>query len=57
MTDVERLHALLQAHGTTATRTAFARGLDARVFGAEYIAHYLAPTDPAILTPTPGLFP
>lgn len=43
--DVERLHALLQTHGTTATRAAFERGLHARVFGAEYIAHYLAPTD------------
>jgi hypothetical protein len=43
--DVERLHALLQTHGTAATRAAFKRGLDARVFGAEYIAHYLTPTD------------
>ena len=43
--DVERLHALLQTHGTAATRAAFERGLHARVFGAEYIAHYLAPTD------------
>lgn len=40
--DVERLHALLQAHGIAATRAAFAQGLAARVFGAEYIAHYLA---------------
>jgi len=43
--DVERLHALLQAHGVAATRAAFAQGLDARVFGAEYIAHYLAAGD------------
>lgn len=48
--DVERLHALLQVHGTTATRAALARGLQARVFGAEYIAHYLAPSDHAIVT-------
>jgi transposase len=41
--DVERLHALLQAHGATATRAAFVQGLEARVFGAEYIAHYLTP--------------
>lgn len=58
--DVERLHALLQAHGTSATRAAFERGLHARVFGAEYIAHYLAPTDRtadhAVPTPTPDLF-
>jgi len=39
--DVERLHALLQVHGGGATRAAFAAGLAARVFGAEYIAHYL----------------
>lgn len=47
--DVERLHALLQAHGVVATRAAFAQGLDARVFGAEYIAHYLTqpPSSPA----------
>ena len=57
--DVERLHALLQSHGTSATRAAFARGLQARVFGAEYIAHYLAPTDGtdhAAPTSTPDLF-
>lgn len=40
--DVERLHALLQTHGVVATRAAFAQGLEAQVFGAEYIAHYLA---------------
>lgn len=44
--DVERMHALLQVHGVTATRAAFAQGLDARVFGAEYIAHYLASGQP-----------
>ena len=54
--DVERLHALLQSYGTTATRAAFARGLQARVFGAEYIAHYLAPTGRAVPTSTPHLF-
>src|SRR5690242_4562536 len=43
--DVERLHALLQVHGATATRAAFAQGLKGRVFGAEYIAHYLAPLE------------
>jgi transposase len=40
--DVERMHALLQRHGVRATRDAFTQGLAARVFGAEYIAHYLA---------------
>jgi len=53
--DVERLHALLQTHGEAATRAAFARGLAARGFGAEYIEHYLA-HDPAPAThalPTP----
>jgi hypothetical protein len=44
--DVERMHALLQVHGVTATRAAFAQGLEARVFGAEYIAHYLASGQP-----------
>lgn len=54
--DVERLHTLLQAHGAVATRAAFARGLHARVFGAEYIAHYLeAPAAPALPRPTPTL--
>jgi hypothetical protein len=47
--DVERLHALLQVHGVAATRAAFAQGLAARVFGAEYIAHYLA-SGPHVLT-------
>ena len=45
MHDVEQLHALLQTHGATATRCAFERGLHARVFGAEYIAHYLTTTE------------
>jgi len=45
MHDVEQLHALLQTHGATATRCAFERGLHARVFGAEYIAHYLTATE------------
>lgn len=46
--DVERMHRLLQHHGADATRLAFEHGLSARVFGAEYIAHYLAPS----LTPS-----
>jgi hypothetical protein len=44
--DVERLHALLQAHGAEATRAAFEQALHAELFGAEYIAHYLAATQP-----------
>ena len=47
--DVERLHALLQTHGADATRAAFAHGLAAHVFGAEYIAHYLIPTTSSLL--------
>ncbi|MGQ0539762.1 MAG: IS21 family transposase, partial [Gemmatimonadaceae bacterium] len=39
--DVDRLHALLQTEGPTALCAAFRQGLAARVFGAEYIAHYL----------------
>ena len=54
MTDIEHLHALLQTHGAAATRRAFERGLQAHVFGAEYIAHYLAPPAPASL-PEPTL--
>jgi transposase len=46
--EVERLHELLQAHGDTALRTAFARGLDEQAIGAEYIAHYLGTTMPSL---------
>jgi transposase len=46
--EVERLHELLQAHGDTALRTAFERGLAEQAIGAEYIAHYLG-------TPMPPL--
>lgn len=45
--DVEQLHALLQTHGAAVMRSAFERGLHARVFGAEYIAHYLLSTKTA----------
>jgi transposase len=41
--DVDRLHALLEQHGEAALRAAFERGLHEQAFGAEYIAHYLAP--------------
>lgn len=40
--DVDELHDLLEVHGDIALRLAFARGLAERVFGHEYIAHYLA---------------
>jgi hypothetical protein len=53
--DVEQLHALLQTHGAAVMRGAFERGLTARVFGAEYIAHYLRPTEP-VTTATLELF-
>jgi transposase len=39
--DVDELHDLLEVHGDHALRVAFARGLAAQVYGAEYIAHYL----------------
>lgn len=45
--DVERLHALLQTHGAEATRAAFEQGLHAELFGAEYLAHALAATQPS----------
>ncbi|HEX2342299.1 MAG TPA: IS21 family transposase [Vicinamibacterales bacterium] len=45
--EVERLHALLQAHGDAALRMAFERGLTEQAIGAEYVAHYLnAPMPP-----------
>lgn len=40
--DVDELHDLLEVHGDHALRVAFARGLAAETYGAEYIAHYLA---------------
>jgi hypothetical protein len=48
--DVDRLHALLATYGDEALRAAFARGVTAQVFGAEYIAHDLAA---AVTTPAP----
>ena len=49
--DVERLHALLQVHGADVLRAAFTRALDARVFGIEYVAHFLTPAPHALLLP------
>jgi len=46
--EVERLHEFLQTHGDTALRSAFDRGLAERAIGAEYIAHYLGATMPAL---------
>ena len=46
--DIERLHDLLQAYGDAALRAAFARGLTEHAIGAEYIAHYLDATRPAL---------
>jgi len=46
--EVERLHALLQAHGDAAVRTAFERGLADQAIGAEYIAHYLGTSMPPL---------
>lgn len=46
--EVERLHALLQTHGDAALRDAFARGLAEQAIGAEYIAHYLGASLPAL---------
>jgi transposase len=39
--DVDELHDLLEGHGERAMRAAFAHCLEQRVFGHEYIAHYL----------------
>ena len=46
--EIERLHALLQTYGDAALRTAFARGVAEQAIGAEYIAHYLGTTVPAL---------
>ena len=40
--DVDRMHELLERHGDVALRAAFARGLEDNLFGAEYIAHFIA---------------
>lgn len=48
ITEVERLHALLQTHGDAALRAAFERGLAEQAIGAEYIAHYLGTTIPPL---------
>jgi transposase len=40
--DVDELHELLDVHGDRALRVAFARGLAAETYGAEYIAHDLS---------------
>ena len=39
--DVDALHDLLEIHGDRAMRAAFAHCLEQRVFGHEYITHYL----------------
>lgn len=46
--DVEQLHALLQGHGDDRLRAALAQGLAEQAFGAEYIAHYLEASVPAL---------
>jgi hypothetical protein len=46
--EVERLHELLQTHGDAALRRAFERGLAEQAIGAEYVAHYLGATMPAL---------
>ena len=47
--EVDRLHALLQTHGDASLRAAFECGLAEQAIGAEYIAHYLGATIPALL--------
>lgn len=44
--DVERLHALLLQHGDGPLRDAMAHALEAKTFGAEYVAHFLGERDP-----------
>jgi transposase len=46
--DIEQLHQLLGTFGDAALRAAFERGLAEQAIGAEYIAHYLDATIPAL---------
>ncbi len=46
--DVEQLHTLLQTYGDAALRAAFERAVATQTVGAEYIAHYLDTTIPAL---------
>jgi transposase len=39
--DIERLHDLLQQHGADQLRRALQLGLERKIFGAEYVAHFL----------------
>jgi transposase len=48
VTEVERLHALLQQHGPDALRFAFERAVASQTFGAEYVGHYLRHPEPAV---------
>jgi transposase len=48
VTEVERLHGLLQQHGPDAVRVAFERAVVSQTFGAEYVGHYLRHPEPAI---------
>jgi transposase len=53
ISDVARLHDLLERHGDSALRAAFERGLAEHAIGAEYIAHYLdTPPPPTASQPT-----
>jgi transposase len=40
--EIDRLHELLQQHGPDALRRGFARALEHRTFGAEYVAHFVS---------------
>jgi transposase len=40
--EVDKLHELLQTHGPDSLLNAFARAVDTRAFGVEYVAHFLA---------------
>jgi transposase len=39
--EIDRLHDLLQTHGPEELRQAFERALEQRIFGAEYVSHFL----------------
>jgi transposase len=51
ISEVERLHALLQQHGPDALRAAFEAAVAGQTFGAEYVRHYLRHPDPGAVQP------
>ena len=43
--DIDKMHELLSLHGDAAVRVAITQALEAKTFGAEYVAHHLGELD------------